>query len=665
MSKMFYPKLAGSNIKKNGKFYFPYIVTCTLSISMYFLINLLANSKSIGKIYGGDQIQTILQLGMGVAAVFFFIFIFYTNSFLIKRRKKQFGLFSVLGMENKHLHLVNLFETFYVYFISLAGGFIIGTVMSKLIVLILKKFLKIHTSITIDFEIKPYLATAGLFGLIFLCILIKNIIQISRNKTIDLLKGQNSGEKEPKTKWILTLIGIATLGAGYIISIRTKSPMDALNLFIFAVILVIIGTYCLFTAGSIAFLKILKKKKNYYYSVKHFSSVSGMIYRMKQNAVGLGNICIICTAILVMISTTVALKADSDDTLNNRFPRNVTIVSDCADSDYIDSLPDVIKPVTDKYNIKQNDLLILKNRTYFSKQDGNKFIPADKNNTTTDINKLAALRFITLEDFNRQTGNKSKLEENQCFVYEANGSIGSKTLDINKKKVNIIKHPDNFKLETTDITCFYNYYTIVVKDIDTMNKLTENYLPVRPNIKYTDNKFSYEFMFNTDLENVNAEKLADDLRNSITPDDDSAINVSTKKEAKKQYDILFGGMLFLGVFLGFVFMIAAVLIIYYKQISEGYDDKERFKIMQQVGMSQNEVKKTIHSQIISVFFLPIITACIHLGFALPIISRMLKSLGFVNNKILIIVSIICCILLFLLYSLVYWATSKVYYKIVK
>ncbi len=357
MSKMFYQKLAVTNIKKNGKTYFPYILTCISTIAMFYIMNFISVNDGLDSMYGGRELKTILNLGTYVIGFFSVVFLFYTNSFLIKRRKKELGLYNILGMEKKHIAKLLLWETLFVAIISMILGLISGIAVSKLIFLVLLKILNFKVTMGFVISTNSIVKTVILFGSIFLLTLINNMRQIHLAKPVELLKGGQIGEKEPKTKWILTLIGILSLGAGYYIALTTEAPLAALNMFFLAAILVMIGTWSLFTAGSIALLKMLRKNKKFYYKTNHFINVSGMIYRMKQNAVGLANICILSTTVLVMLSTTVSLYIGMEDVLRTRFPRDISISAKNISKEKSEMINNLVKEQADKDNITLKNIV--------------------------------------------------------------------------------------------------------------------------------------------------------------------------------------------------------------------------------------------------------------------------------------------------------------------
>lgn len=353
MSKGYYTKLALNNIKKNSKAYIPYILTCIGTIIMFYNMIFLVVVKDMGPISNNGSLRFMLLLGTIITGIFSFIFLSYTNNFLIKQRKKEFGLFNILGMEKRHIAKIMFFETFFIGLISLVAGIVGGILISKLMILLLLKIINFKVVFGFEIPVAAVITTLVLFGVIFFVNLIYNILQVHLSKPIELLKGGNVGDREPKTKWVSTIVGILSLGFGYYLALTAKSPLVALNMFFIAVIFVMIGTHNLFKAGSIALLKSLRKNKNYYYKTNHFISVSGMIYRMKQNAAGLANICILSTAVIITLFTTVSLYVGLEDVLRSRYPRNIVITGSNITEEEAEKIDNIINEQAKKANVTQ------------------------------------------------------------------------------------------------------------------------------------------------------------------------------------------------------------------------------------------------------------------------------------------------------------------------
>ncbi len=672
----FFPKLAIQNIKKNGKFYFPYILTCIGTIAGFYIMLSISGNDGVLSM-NRPNLESILQMGCTLVGIFSVLFLFYTNSFLMKRRTKEIGLYNVLGMEKKHIGKILFFETLFIGIFSLIVGLLIGILLDKLVLLALTNLVNLDCGFQFYISTKAIIYSFILFGIIFLAQLIYNMLRIHLSKPIELLNGGNKGEKEPKTKWILTILGVLSLGIGYYIAVTTQNPLDALSLFFLAVILVVIGTYFLFIAVTTSVLKVLKKNKKFYYKPNHFISVSGMIYRMKQNAVGLANICILSTMVLVMISGTVCLYAGIDDTVNNSCPEDIVMEYQYENNNIIntDKIYDNVIDYSKQMNTTVSDYKKYEYLSFAGKQNGSNFSLDIKNHDVYNMNDVASMIFMTADEYNNTTGNNISLKNNEIAVYSNQNEL-SETVSIgdiefkNKTKLN-----DTIK-ELSEVYYYnQNYYIIIVKDNNVLKDLytlqsdyygdNQSYYTTKIlyNINGTEEeKIVYdENIFNSDVTSSGIHEYLE----SGSDASNLSFNIEFKAQLEKELYELFSGLLFLGIFLGFLFMMAAILIIYYKQISEGYEDKERYNIMQKVGLSKREVKSSINSQVLMVFFLPIIVAVIHLSFSFPLINKMISILGFTNPNLFLTVTLITAAVFILLYSIVYILTSKIYYNIVK
>lgn len=656
MNKLFYQKLALNNIQKNSKTYIPYILTCIGTIMMFYNMCFLVVAKDIGSVSDSGSVRYLLFLGAIVIGIFSLIFLFYTNSFLIKRRKKEFGLFNILGMEKKHVAKIMFHETIITAAISLISGLILGILISKLMILLLLKLISFKATFGFEVPIIAVLISIALFCMIFFINLIYNIRQVHISNPIELLKGGNTGEKEPKTKKLMTIIGALSLGAGYYIAVVTKSPLEALNLFFVAVILVIIGTYCLFTAGSIAILKMLKKNKNYYYKPKNFISVSSMIYRMKQNAAGLANICILSTCVIVMISSTISLYIGMEDALRTRFPRNVMVNASNVSDEQAEALDRLIEKNTSEYHVEVKNPVRFRVMSLVAMEKDSKFIT---NNYDYSSNNSAVLIFMTKDEYNRIEHKDVSLNNNESLIYSLSGNISGKILNINGLELLIKERLTTFDSAEILSDMLTDSYIVVVDSKNTIDKVFETHVI---NKEDTD-ELSYIYGFDADTDEQTQMNLVYSLSEGIGKL--NVIGYAQGAEASRDsFYTMYGGLFFLGIFLGILFIMATVLIIYYKQIVEGYDDKERFEIMQKVGMSRDEVKRAIKSQVLMVFFLPLITAIIHIAFAFNVITRLLAIFNLTNVPLFALCTVATIVVFAIIYTLLYILTARTYYKIV-
>lgn len=662
MSKTFYFRLAFDNLKKNAKMYIPFVLSCILTIMMYYMVSSLSMNPNMMNMIGGDVMQQILSLGIYVITVFAVIFLFYTNSFLIKRRKREFGLFNILGMEKKHLSIVIALESMIVFLVSMVLGIGIGILLDKAFYLLIAKMLNASIALGFYISYQSIVNSIILFLIIFVLMYLFSLIQINLSNPIELLHGDQHGEKEPKTKWLLAIIGLICLGTGYYMSVSIQDPVTAFAFFMVAVILVVIGTYMLFTAGSIVILKLLRKNKRYYYKTNHFISVSNMIYRMKQNAVGLGNICILSTMVLVMLSTTISLWVGMNDIIETRFPRDITVSINSVDSNQALYTIDDMNYAIEQAGIQTEDELVYRTLSVSAFNQGNTYTFGNENMSLQDISNVVVLYFITLDDYNRTEGTNVSLAPDEVLVFPSGKQFDHKTIDIASNTFKVKGILDSIKADSNYSANLQNSMFVVVDSMDTMFMIDDLQKQA-----YGDNA-SYihtSYDFNLSKSEEMSVKEATDALIANYPGDTTYMMVDTQEGNYEDLLSLYASFLFIGIFLSFLFIMATVLIMYYKQITEGYEDKKRFEIMQKVGLNKREVKKTINSQVLTVFFLPLVVAAIHIVFAFPMIEKMLRLLYLDNTNLYIMTTVICFGVFALVYVLIYFLTSKVYYGIVR
>lgn len=659
-----YTKLAITNIKNNRQFYFPYLLTGIITVAMFYIMCALESNPGIQSMPGAKDLGLILRLGIGVIGIFAVIFLFYTNSFIIKRRKKELGIYNILGMEKRHIAKILSKEAFFTAIIAIGGGLVTGVLFHKLACMLLYRMIGFNGGITFSFSKKGVMITAILFAIVYLLTYIYDLFQVQLANPIELLQSGNKGEREPKTKAIMAVLGVLCLGTGYFIAITTKNPIKALTLFFVAVILVIIGTYLLFTAGSIALLKILRRNKGYYYQTKHFTSVSGMIYRMKQNAVGLANICILSTMVLVAVSTTVSLYVGIEDIMKERYPNEINIRA------YYDTgapSEDSIAPIVEK-SVKESGRKIRHEEDYLElyfaaiKDQGQYSLDKEKVKTAGD--RVSGFVVLTREDCKKKYNEEiPELAENEVALFTIKKTdMDTLVLENRSYHVKEIKQFQNTEDFETIADMMDEYYYVIVNDVQDMERLWQLQKDI-----YQENSSSISRQVRLDIDGDSEQKKEcfENIKTALGPEQAKArILIDSRQSNLDEFYQIYGGFLFLGLFLGILFLMITVLIIFYKQISEGYDDKERFSIMEKVGMSNDEVKATIRSQVRTVFFLPILMAAVHVGMAFPMIKRLLSLFG-LSNTALFAGCMAGTILVFaLIYLLVFLKTSKTYYKIV-
>lgn len=669
MKRAFYLRLAWDGIRKNKKLYIPYILTCVCMTAMFYIVSFLSKEKTVQNIQGGDEIQGILYLGSIVIGIFSLLILFYTNSFLIRRRKKEFGLYNILGMNKYNLSRVLIWESIIVYVISLVCGLGFGILFSKFAELIMINILMEGTNFDLKVNFESVGSTAVWFLAIFVLILINSLRQIHISKPVELLKSENIGEKPPKANWVLAVLGAVILAAAYAIAVTVDNPMAAIFLYFVAVTMVIVATYMLFISGSVALCKALQKNKRYYYKTNHFVSVSGMVYRMKRNGAGLASICILSTMVLVMVSCTVCLYTGMEDSLRTSYPRDISVdveVNDFAavNDELVHSIDAKTEAVLGKYSETAQNKMSYRIADVTANQNGNDFsIITNGFYSSSAYNVL----IVPIEDYNRLMGQTETLAENEVLVYKAKLSdYDESTININGTgDLKIKKYVEDYIGYGVDMSIVNSSIYVFVPNYDAFIAQFEGITEPNGNPVLTKHYITGFDLDCDDLVQLTIlNEIHDSVSSSVTGPAIASVSTDGIAGSRMLFLGLYGGLFFLGILLGIVFIFAAVLIMYYKQISEGYEDRARFEIMQKVGMTQSEIKKSVNSQVLTVFFAPLIVAGIHLAFNFPLINKTITLLGFTNSGLLMGITAVCFLVFALLYVIVYRITSRSYYSIV-
>ena len=649
MSSRIYAKLAVTNIKNNGKTYVPFMLTAVLTVMMYYMMDTLARNDSIGN----RNVTTVLFLTIPVMTLFSLIFLFYTNSFLIRRRKKEIAVYNILGMGKGHIGRMLTVETLIIWAVSLVLGILGGMVFGKLMHLLLLRILQYDVGIRFHISLPSILYTAVLFTFIFFLTWLYNLFQVKLANPVELLRGGNVGEREPRTMWLLALVGVLAMGVGYYLAITTERPIDAIDTFIVAVVLVIIGTYCLFIAGSIAVLKALRKKKNFYYKANHFTAVSGMIYRMKQNAAGLANICILSTIVLVLISSTVSLYAGMEDILDQRFPYDYCITTaDASDPATISSIDRIVEEELSARHVEKEDGMSYRyGATAVLRQSDTAFT----NSQTVDytVEDIQEMYFIPLEDYQKVQGDPTELAPDEVILFVTDeGSYGRDTITVNGKELKVVKELKDFRLEDKSVARVVTGWYLIMPDVQSILDMG-----------VVNGALQYSTYFDMGGSREDCLAAVQSIADRVGREVPGAV-CENRELSRENFFSLYGSLFFIGLYLGSMFLIATVLIIYYKQISEGYDDRERYQIMQKVGMGKREVRRSIRSQVLLVFFLPLVAAVIHIAVAFNVIDKLLAMLGLVNTPLFLACTAATVLVFAVFYVMVFAVTAREYYKIV-
>ena len=666
----FYSKFALNNLVKNKKFIIPYVLSAIFTIMSFYILSSLAFGDNLNKLPNGiDATKQVLSLGIIVIAIFSIIFLFYTYSFLVKRRVKEFGLYSVLGMTKKQIAKILVLETIFIAVTTIVLGIGLGIIFDKLMLLVLLKLFS--AGVSFGFSITPIAIVFSvlLFGFIYLLLLVYTVIKIARLRIVALLKDENKGEKEPKSRWILALIGLALIGYGYYTAQTVQNPIKALLVFFYAVVAVIIGTYLVFMAVSITVLKIMKNNKNFYYKPKNFISVSGLLYRMKRNAVGLANICILSTMVLVTMGSTSALYAGMEKSYNERFPRQLMIAGYNSTSEKLKEIENNAKLAAKEAGTEVEDLVSYNSLPMVGRLVEDKF--NFESNVGVDLSNVKMIVVLQLKDYNKFANKNKTLESNEILLHiDKKGDYNHNSISLNgsdyKIKEKLSEFPGTIGSATANIM---DTYYAVVKDEKEATKLATK-LTELSSKELEKRGISIETGTPT-LQNYVAFNIKDTTKEAKVIESfkklekQSGIEIEGKEENKLTFRGVFASFLFIGVFISFIFVISQVVIMYYKQISEGYEDKGNFEIMRKVGITDKQIKQSIRSQVLLIFFSPLIIATLHTIVAYPFIEKILRLFLITDNSIFLQALAVTIVVFAIFYLIVYAITSKIYYRIIK
>lgn len=672
MKTAVHTRLAIDGIKKNSRLYVPYILGGAVMSGISYIMHYLSSDRILDSVKKGvATLGAFLPLAAWIIAIFSVIFLFYANSFIIKRRSRELGLYNVLGMDKKNIAKVMAIESVAVAIMSIGAGLVFGIAFSKLAEAALFKALGEKVGFAVYIHLPAVAKTAAVFGGVYLLLLINSLVRVAFSKPASLIMNDKAGEKEPKGNAVLAVIGLALLIGAYIISLSIKSPLNAMMLFFVAVIMVIVATYLLFIAGSVTLCRLLKKNKNYYYNPKHFVSVSSMSYRMKRNGAGLASICILSTMVLVTVTATGSLFTGLEETVNEAFPYQM-----CADAQF-ESYSDL----TDEFRkdfLEQADFLECKDSVYYDCVAASGYIANGEFNDdpssllifdSSIADNIIELEMFSLSDYNRITGKNETLAEGECLVWSDKEAEKFDTFTVRgEKPLNVKKHLDSFFATTGNVlSSGVPRVYIVVADL-------EKY--AYDLVQIDNGMYDFFLVFRSGYNTVFADKDSFDagheLHSRIFKNiemnhmENGVLNtdVAFRQEFRDECTELYTGIFFMGITLSVVFLIAAVLIIYYKQITEGYEDASRFSIMRKVGMTRKEIRKSINSQVLTVFFAPLAVAGMHMAFAMPLVSKLLKLMYLENTKLLVLTAVVIFALFAVFYAIVYKITSHSYYSIV-
>lgn len=671
MHKGFFSRLAKQNIRNNKSTYIPYMITCIFCIAMIYMMEFLRDCPTLDQaVRQADEVRMIVFTGEIVVEIFCIIFLIYSNSFLMKRRQKEIGLYNILGLERNHIGIVMFLETIITSIGSLAGGIAAGIIGSKLALLLLLKLLHIPSVLGFYISVKGIFTCLFMFGIVFLMILFLNLAKIHLSRPVELLRGNNTGEKEPAAKWLMALIGFICLGAGYYLAVTTESPIKAITIFLLAVILVMAGTYLLFTAGSIVILKFLRRRKSFYYRTGNFISISGMLYRMKQNAIGLASICILSTGVLLMISMTVSIYFGMNDIMLNRYPYDVDMsVTSISEDECQTAIEAFEKAIADnkvpvEKSVEEIYLDIVCNK------NGDQILikPA---NTIRNSDSVLVLSLLNQAEYKRLTGISANLNDGEIFAWYPS-AVQKDSVTVDETEFTVKKWLDKNPLTCGEDAVSDNV-VLVVTDED-FKKFDEMRTEMYKGVSSAPAGEDLTLHLGLDITGSETDKIdfgtpvmeaVKDLKKNGGLSENSWITSGIRQQEYESYYADNGSLLFIGIFLGSLFLMGTAMIIYYKQISEGYEDQKRFEIMQKVGLSRREVRSSVRRQILMVFFLPLLMAMLHITMAFPMIRRMLLLFGMTNTKLFIGCTAGTVLIFAVVYGLIYLMTARSYYHIVE
>lgn len=647
------------------------MITCIFCIAMIYMMEFLRDCPTLDQaVRQADEVRMIVFTGEIVVEIFCIIFLIYSNSFLMKRRQKEIGLYNILGLERNHIGIVMFLETIITSIGSLAGGIAAGIIGSKLALLLLLKLLHIPSVLGFYISVKGIFTCLFMFGIVFLMILFLNLAKIHLSRPVELLRGNNTGEKEPAAKWLMALIGFICLGAGYYLAVTTESPIKAITIFLLAVILVMAGTYLLFTAGSIVILKFLRRRKSFYYRTGNFISISGMLYRMKQNAIGLASICILSTGVLLMISMTVSIYFGMNDIMLNRYPYDVDMsVTSISEEECQTAIEAFEKTIADnKVPVEKSveeiylDIVCSKN--------GDQIL-IKPTNTIRNSDSVLVLSLLNQAEYERLTGISANLNDGEIFAWYPS-AVQKDSVTVDETEFTVKKWLDKNPLTCGEDAVSDNA-VLVVTDED-FKKFDEMRTEMYKGVSSAPAGEDLTLHLGLDITGSETDKIdfgtpvmeaVKDLKKNGGLSENSWITSGIRQQEYESYYADNGSLLFIGIFLGSLFLMGTAMIIYYKQISEGYEDQKRFEIMQKVGLSRREVRSSVRRQILMVFFLPLLMAMLHITMAFPMIRRMLLLFGMTNTKLFIGCTAGTVLIFAVVYGLIYLMTARSYYHIVE
>lgn len=676
---LLYPKLAWQGIRKNAEMYLPYLLMGILMVGVSYIMNYLTRPALMGALSMGGTTLMVLQMGKIVISVFSVIFLYYCNSFLIRRRMKEFGLYNILGMGKGNIARVMLWETLLTALLVFAGGLLLGLSLSRLVEMALINLL--HADYTVPMELfysDGVTWVLLLFGGIYVLILLANLLRMRLSNPVALLKSENTGEKPPKANWFFGLIGLLILLSAYYVAAVSQSPLEALIFFFIAVLMVIVATYLLFVSGSVTLCRMLRRNKRYYYQTRHFISVSAMAYRMKRNGAGMATICILCTMVLVILTSTVCLNGGTDSMVDAICPQdvNLTIGLEARNGEEnwkrLDAMQQMALDVTEEMGLTPENITSQRALVATGKvQNGDYGIITDADSLKANVLELTV---YPLSVYEQATGETVTLADRELLYasFKTNEAFSSMSFygSAPYRMIHAEKELPK-RLLSADYRSAWGCLVVFTNDAEAFRSEITALVGEKSGEAMMMDRLSLHFDLDSEADTDTQEKLAKTLRSEAVKSTGkdfygmSSLSVDTRSLCRRDYLSLFGGLFFLGMILGPLFSIAAVLIMYYKQICEGYEDAERFAVMRKVGLTDAEIRRSVNSQVLTVFFAPLLMAGLHMLFAMPMIRLILGAFGLHNDSLFYGIGIASYVVFAVIYALMYLLTSRRYYRIVR
>ena len=676
---LLYPKLAWQGIRKNAEMYLPYLLMGILMVGVSYIMNYLTRPALMGALSMGGTTLMVLQMGKIVISVFSVIFLYYCNSFLIRRRMKEFGLYNILGMGKGNIARVMLWETLLTALLVFAGGLLLGLSLSRLVEMALINLL--HADYTVPMELfypNGVLWVLLLFGGIYVLILLANLLRMRLSNPVALLKSENAGEKPPKANWFFGLVGLLILLSAYYVAAVSQSPLEALIFFFIAVLMVIVATYLLFVSGSVTLCRMLRRNKRYYYQTRHFISVSAMAYRMKRNGAGMATICILCTMVLVILTSTVCLNGGTDSMVDAICPQDVNLTIGLEarggeeNGERLDAMQQMALDVTEEMGLTPENITSQRALVATGKvQNGDYGIITDADSLKANVLELTV---YPLSVYEQATGETVTLADRELLYasFKTNETFSSMSFygSAPYRMIHAEKELPK-RLLSADYRSAWGCLVVFTNDAEAFRSEITALVGEKSGEAMMMDRLALHFDLDSEADTDTQEKLAKTLRSEAVKSTGkdfygmSSLSVDTRSLCRRDYLSLFGGLFFLGMVLGPLFSIAAVLIMYYKQICEGYEDAERFAVMRKVGLTDAEIRRSVNSQVLTVFFAPLLMAGLHMLFAMPMIRLILGAFGLHNDSLFYGIGIASYVVFAVIYALMYLLTSRRYYRIVR